>query len=168
MKVCPTCETDKPLKEYYRNRSTSNGYGNECKDCCKTRTAARAKTTKWKERAKIHGRSYRLRKIYGISEEQYETLLRQQGDCCAICQRPSDQFTIKLAVDHDHHTGEIRGLLCSNCNRKIIGRHRREIGGVEILRRASQYLEGPYTGWFVPPKKKKRRKRGKNSPRRTR
>lgn len=40
-------------------------------------------------------------------------MLEAQGGCCAICKAPKGN---KLCVDHDHRTGKVRGLLCSNCN----------------------------------------------------
>ncbi|WP_425305234.1 endonuclease domain-containing protein [Bradyrhizobium erythrophlei] len=81
---------------------------------------------------------------------------------CGVCKRPHQEFRTNLAVDHDHHTGEIRGLLCINCNRRIIGRHRTPAGEV-LLRHAAEYLEGPYTGWTVPTKPKRKRRRSISS-----
>lgn len=97
---------------------------------------------------------YHLKRKYGITKEQYNSLLEKQNGCCAICDKDCLKG-IRLAVDHDHHTNEIRGLLCSYCNHKVIGRHRR--GGV--LPRAVEYLERDYTGWFAPLKKRVRRPR---------
>lgn len=93
---------------------------------------------------------------FGITREQYDDILRRQKGCCAICGRHSDEFTKRLAVDHDHHTKEIRGLLCSYCNRSILGRHRRDKGG-NLLLAAYNYLMQEYTGLFVPVKKRKKR-----------
>ena len=56
---------------------------------------------------------------YGLKEGQYEELYVAQNGTCAICQRATGK-TKKLAVDHDHKTGYVRGLLCSPCN-KILG-----------------------------------------------
>lgn len=107
---------------------------------------------------KFMSRKHHLLNKFGITEEQYESLLLRQGRCCAICRRTFRAFKKRLAVDHDHHTGEIRGLLCDYCNRRIVGRHRKDLG-LEYLRSAVAYLDREYTGWIVPPKKKKRRKR---------
>lgn len=70
---------------------------------------------------KIKG--YVLKKSYGISLEKYQEMLEQQGHVCAICKKP-EQVVAKgkikaLAVDHDHSTGEIRGLLCQACNKAL-------------------------------------------------
>lgn len=100
-------------------------------------------------------RDNRLRRVYGITIEQYDTLLERQGDACAICRRASGEFRTRLAVDHNHQTGEIRGLLCNYCNHRVVGRHR----DGDLLRRMADYVDQG-TGWFVPKRKKtvKRRK----------
>lgn len=95
---------------------------------------------------------------YGITEDQYDAVYRKQSGCCAVCKRPSGTFKHRLAIDHDHKSGEIRGLLCIHCNRYVIGRHRKELGA-SLLQNAYQYLISEYTGWIVPPKKKRRKKR---------
>lgn len=105
-------------------------------------------------------RAYHLLRKFGITEEQYNDLLRSQKECCAVCKRPADNFRNRLSVDHDHKTSEIRGLLCTYCNRWIVGRHRRT-NGADLLLNAFQYLTREYTGWVVPPKIKKRRCRKK-------
>ncbi len=59
-------------------------------------------------------------KRFGISVNKYEALFKAQKGLCAICQKPEvDKRNGKikrLAVDHDHETGQIRGLLCQRCN----------------------------------------------------
>lgn len=56
---------------------------------------------------------------FGITQEEYEALREEQQGRCAIClNAPSGRFTA-LAVDHNHETGRIRGLLCNNCNRAL-------------------------------------------------
>ena len=51
---------------------------------------------------------------YGITRKQWQEMAHAQGYCCAICKvrQPKKRF----AVDHCHKTGNVRGLLCSNCN----------------------------------------------------
>ncbi len=51
----------------------------------------------------------------GITEDRYRELLTLQGGVCAIC-KGDPNGKGRLAIDHDHKTGEARGLLCSNCN----------------------------------------------------
>lgn len=60
-----------------------------------------------------------IEKTYGITADDYDALLRRQGGRCAICGgRPKSK---RLAVDHDHQTGAVRGLLCSRCNHDLLG-----------------------------------------------
>lgn len=53
---------------------------------------------------------------FNIKREEYNNMLIKQDKKCVICKLPYDQFKKKLAVDHNHKSKEVRGLLCSNCN----------------------------------------------------
>lgn len=83
-------------------------------------------------------------------------MLKEQDESCAICDRHKDEFKVNLAVDHNHVTGEIRGLLCSYCNHRSVGRHR----DGSLLRKIADYLDKG-TGLFVPKKKKPVKRRPK-------
>ena len=102
-------------------------------------------------------RDSHYRRTYGITLEQYNQMLENQGHKCWVCQRHQSEFKQRLHVDHNHATREVRGLLCNHCNRNVIGRHK----DPELLRRAGDYLERAKTGWFVPVKKRKRHRRKK-------
>lgn len=106
----------------------------------------------------LKSREYSLKRLYGITLEQYNKLLSKQHHKCGVCKRPAADFKTNLCVDHDHTTGHIRGLLCTFCNRRVIGRHK-EAG---LFLNAYEYLKGPFIGWRVP-QKKKRKRRGKVS-----
>ncbi len=80
----------------------------------------------------------RIGTLYGLTLEDYERLFDLQGGRCAICE--CQPRTRRLAVDHDHVTGEVRGLLCTRCNHKLIGAARESSA---ILRRAAWYLDNP-------------------------
>jgi hypothetical protein len=73
-------------------------------------------------------------RIYGIDVPDYERMLEEQGGGCYICGKKPDKRA--LDIDHDHETGKVRGLLCSN--------HNRAIGllndDITILAKAIQYL----------------------------
>jgi len=60
---------------------------------------------------------------YGLTIEDYEQMFLEQGGVCRICNKPpADQgwhTVIRLHVDHDHDTGQVRSLLCNNCNRAL-------------------------------------------------
>ena len=86
--------------------------------------------SKKQQRAKLH-REWR---------KHYEYLLEFQdsGGCCAICGKPPREGGRRLAIDSDHKTESLRGLLCGNCNRRL-----KFYLTVEWLRDAANYLESP-------------------------
>jgi hypothetical protein len=61
----------------------------------------------------------RLRRTYGLTLEEYNLVFKHQGRKCAICKRPVPPGKPRLAVDHCHTTGLLRGLCCWHCNRAI-------------------------------------------------
>lgn len=76
-------------------------------------------------------------KSYFITDDEYDTILEEQGGACAICgNRDGNAVGFALCVDHDHETGRVRGLLCVKCN-LLIG-HADE--NPETLKSASEYL----------------------------
>jgi hypothetical protein len=83
----------------------------------------------------------RVQKVYGLEPGQYEELFEAQGGRCYICQRRS--VSRRLAVDHDHRTGRVRGLLCPDpdrgCNHAILG----NIRDKAMAKRIVEYLENP-------------------------
>lgn len=78
-------------------------------------------------------RRYKLKHKYGITEEVYNRMFEQQNGKCKVCMRQE-----LLKIDHNHKTGEIRGLLCDRCN-LAIGLFRDDPG---LCLRASGYLGG--------------------------
>jgi hypothetical protein len=83
-------------------------------------------------------RDSRLRK-YGLTPEGFDALLASQGGRCAICRSKSPKSVRNgtWCVDHDHVTGQVRGLLCSPCNRGVgmLG------DDPKVLRAALRYVE---------------------------
>jgi len=79
---------------------------------------------------------YRMKKFYGISLRDYEVMLAAQSGVCAICGKSPEENKKKLAVDHDHTTGAVRGLLCSMCN-LLVGKSK---DNQEILQKTIEYL----------------------------
>ncbi len=67
---------------------------------------------------KICRRDYDWQYRYGVSPEQYYEMWKAQGGKCKICGKelPDGEY---LQIDHDKQTGEIRGLLCPNCNKGL-------------------------------------------------
>lgn len=87
---------------------------------------------------RIYNHEYRLGRVYGITIDEYYRIAEIQGDRCAICGARPRKY--KLAVDHDHETGQIRGLLCKRCNHDLLGAAH---DSIPMLERAISYLESP-------------------------
>lgn len=114
----------------------------------RTAERQREKARAWhhanKDRAHERSKAYRARvgshnlhlTKYGITGAEYAAMLAAQNGTCAICSRTENGKRGHFDVDHDHETGEIRGLLCNRCNR-LLANARDEIG---ILFRAIDYL----------------------------
>jgi hypothetical protein len=92
-KICPSCKLKKSHKNFRRCKGRNDGlqiYCKQCQDCNE------------------------LSHRYGISKEQYLELIIVQDNKCAICGKSPDKK--RFAIDHDHETGIVRGLLCITCN----------------------------------------------------
>lgn len=88
------------------------------------------------------GAKYKHLKKYGMTIAQYEGMLASQGDKCAVCGKPVNTINgrvVKMAVDHDHKTGRVRGLLCYSCN--VVLGHVKD--NPDILARLIDYLHRP-------------------------
>lgn len=99
-----------------------------------------------KERA----RWARIKRVYGLTKEQYDEL--DEGKC-PVCERDWSP-TVRPCIDHDHKSGLVRGLLCIFCNRYRVGRLR----DVRLVYNVFKYLDRKPTGWVVPPKKRKKKR----------
>ena len=95
---------------------------------------------KWYKANKVRARDNQLKYKFGITLEEYNRINQSQGGVCAICKGLNEirkNGTIDLAVDHNHKTGKVRGLLCGNCNRSL--------GGFKdnpaLLSKAIRYIE---------------------------
>lgn len=78
----------------------------------------------------------RIRNRFGITLDQYNSMLEAQGYTCAICRKSDEVEGRRLAIDHCHTTGKIRGLLCGKCNRGLGLFNDKE----ELLEEAIKYL----------------------------
>lgn len=97
----------------------------------------------------------RIKRIYGLSPEQYAKISRARR--CKICLRPWSE-TVRRVIDHSHKTGEVRSAdICGYCNHWVLGNF--EESDIETLRRIIKYLKDSHTGWFVPEKPKKKRRK---------
>lgn len=128
MKKCSKCGEHKAVSEFYKDKTKADGLRCSCKGC----QGAHQK----KAYATIKGRN--LKRLYGITLEEYEAMLLKQGGVCAICGLTERVEGRALAVDHCHATGAVRGLLCSACN-IALGKFEDD---TERLRKAITYLGG--------------------------
>lgn len=90
------------------------------------------------ERVKDIERRSKLRRKYGLTPEDKETIALRQNYRCAICPALACSEKRGLFIDHSHTTGKVRGLLCNSCNRGL-GYFR---DNPEFLKRAEEYLRG--------------------------
>lgn len=137
-RICPSCG-----KEHdYRYK---NGQCGMCYQLAAYRTDSHYREVKKASVKKarllnpqIEKKSQRKKRLarVGLSVEQYDRMLVEQGGVCKICGRPPKSK--RLSVDHNHRTGAIRGLLCWKCNTGI-GWFREDVAA---LRKAADYLEG--------------------------
>jgi hypothetical protein len=130
LKPCPVCKTIEHPK--------ADKKGHLCKPCASNRAK------KWQSNNPERFFFNQIRAKYGISKSDYLTMFEQQGNKCAICAEEEtapntwkkDQPR-RLAVDHDHGTGEVRGLLCYRCN-TTLGKVE---DNIDLLKKMIEYLE---------------------------
>jgi hypothetical protein len=97
------------------------------------REAKIAYQKEWASKNKDKTAFHKMKYNYGINKEQYEELMKLQGNVCKICSSAG-----KLHVDHNHSTGKVRGLLCAKCN-KALGLFKENKNS---LAKAIEYLDG--------------------------
>lgn len=164
MKRCTKCGNDKPLCDFHKRSQSRDGLSSWCKPCARTANNERRKlnverererTKRWhaanrevsRARANEHyhnnkdrHRDKRMQRKYGIGIEDYDALLLLQGGKCAICGRAQPtRGDHRFQVDHDHGTGEVRGLLCAPCN-TVLGFLEDD---TNAIRSALSYLANP-------------------------
>jgi len=141
MLICSKCSTSLHESNFYVRKN--GNLHKECKECYKIRIREYRKNNleyvrekeksyrksdpeKYKERdrkrspaRKLERREYHLKRLYNISLNEYYEILTVQNGGCAICGKEKSKSKDFLCVDHDHKNGEIRGILCDNCNRGL-------------------------------------------------
>lgn len=126
------------MADFYvaNSKKSSNpisGYKSHCKACVLVKSK--------KYYATPEGRKYSQEKQWrdkgiDMDVDRYEVLLKAQDGVCAICKVASNRNGSRLCVDHDHKTGNIRGLLCHYCN-TVLGKMNDD---VDLLQSAISYL----------------------------
>ena len=120
-KKCSHCKKALPLTKFPNSTSRKDGKHHNCKACANALNRDYRKKDVAEYSAKT--RNYHLKRAYGLSDGEYAALLTSQGGVCAIC-GTADTGTFQgkpkqMAVDHDHATGAVRGLLCAPCNQGL-------------------------------------------------
>lgn len=114
--VCTRCGEDLPLSAYSL-RNDKQQHRRDCKQCVASRAREYAKRHPEQIRAAV--RRMKLRS-FGLTVEQYQQMVENQNYVCLLCGREErDSNRTRLAVDHCHETGKVRGLLCGLCNRQL-------------------------------------------------
>lgn len=124
-KWCGACLQFRPVAQFHSHRKTFDGRQTRCKFC----QAVNHET--WRRKNLSHVakklrekraedperfRDYERRHNYGLAPGEFQKMLAGQNHQCAICRTDSPAPRSNFAVDHDHETGIVRGLLCTNCN----------------------------------------------------
>jgi len=149
-KTCCNCGREKPLSKFHKDASRPDRHTTQCKKCRnahaqqyrarnpdKVRAAGRKYARENYEALKAAGLNGVLQRKYGITLAGYDAMLKAQGNRCAICDTTPEENGRRFDVDHDHETGDVRGLLCQACNRGI----GQLADSAILLRRAADYLE---------------------------
>lgn len=156
MKKCPQCQEEKSLSNFSKATKNKDGLQYHCKSCqslwayenkdkreisrqkwitknpIKSKKNAFDRHKKWAliypDRLKKSSKNTGLKRLYGITLEQKQSMLVKQNSCCAWCKigiteylesQKDNKIIHDFAVDHNHETGQIRGLLCNPCNRAL-------------------------------------------------
>lgn len=148
MKTCVTCKKKKPLTDFYRKKNRRDGRRSDCKACgkrsvqkwerenpTKVRRTNNKSVQKHRE-GKFNTNTWKCRGI-DFTQEKYETRLKKQAGVCAICKRPNPSKKKRFALDHNHDTGQVRGVVCDRCN-LIVGIIEKD---PTIIKASLQYLE---------------------------
>ncbi len=143
-KQCAGCKEVKLRTEYTKNRARKDGLQDYCKPCSVASVRAYHKrhpekhaayNREWDRRNPEKKKDTQLKTRLGLDSGAYNAMLAAQDGKCAICLVPAGHR--RLAVDHCHDTGRVRGLLCDSCNNGL-GRFKHD---PERIRVAIEYLK---------------------------
>ena len=139
-KKCSICKKDLPIAQFHFQNQQKGQRISACKVCAGKRTKwylyvhrekhnqrrkekYQANKEFYKQQAKEYRKKFpdrtrntNLKQKYGITLLEYEKILKEQKNKCKICRRNQKDYKKTFAVDHDHKTNKIRGILCDPCN----------------------------------------------------
>ena len=159
--MCGKCKVERPLTDFHRDKTHKDGRVTTCSECRSAysrehhaknrgeinkrmreyakghRGGYTERQKKWRLKNPKKHKSQVLKMEYGITLENYIKLLELQGGGCGICKKLPDSEEPYLAVDHNHATQKVRGILCRNCNLGV-GYFK---DNIELLTSAAIYLK---------------------------
>jgi hypothetical protein len=110
VKICSKCKKEKSIDNYGKHKLGKDGIHPTCTSC---------RTQIQKANRYVNGYPYQIKYKYGITIEEYNSLINIQNHICPICTEIFDLDFKSMktpCIDHDHKTGKIRGILCRSCN----------------------------------------------------
>lgn len=113
-KICSICKVEKDLSEFNKHKGRKFNVAGRCRQCQSIYHKKWYENNKTVMKEKFRKSSYFSR--YNTTIEYYNQLLKKQNNSCAICHTKKCTTNKRFAIDHNHKTGVIRGLLCSECN----------------------------------------------------
>lgn len=160
-KACTKCGVTKAAYEFTYMAGKKDRLSNHCRVC------QQEKNAEYRANNPRSSRDSQLKRSFGISVVEYDAMLAWQGGSCAFCGKQWIEGTRAFAVDHDHDSGAVRGILCHYCNKYVVGAH-----SLDTARKIVDYLADPPADRFfgctrkVPPGmerpvKRRRRRYGK-------
>lgn len=127
-KICKECNCEKSTSEFHAQASSSDGFNSWCKSCRNSkikeyrdrrRDIVSSQRKQWDLDHPGARKDYKLQKLYGMTLREFNLLWKSQNERCGFCNKVPT--SLRLHVDHDHDTGKIRGILCSECNTSKVG-----------------------------------------------
>ncbi len=151
MKTCAKCQSQKSLECFGKLKTEADGLQPRCRACRKVDShrfylahveAQKSKSRRYHAAKPQIKRAQHLKKLYGLTAKDYDAKLAAQKGVCAICGKENSQIArtgvlCRMHVDHDHNTGQVRGLLCNHCNRGL-GAFKDD---TQLLQAAIRYLQ---------------------------
>jgi len=145
-KICTRCKKTRVLSKFTKQKECKDGVRSICKHCDKewranyylnNKEKIKKSVSQWQKENRVlvyarkksyykkhpikrkqYQRLCNLKYKFGMTVNDYNKILKNQNYTCAICHKKESKQK-HLSVDHNHKTGKVRGLLCSNCNNTL-------------------------------------------------
>ena len=162
LKKCSKCKIDKVLGDFGKNSQQKSGLNPSCKKCrpkysseyyYRNKEHIAKRSAQWAKdnpkKQKVYAKRHQAKDTtkeanwkrsiwskFKLTPEDYTAILNSQSGVCYICRKTPEENGKRLAVDHCHATGDIRGILCDTCNTGL-GMFK---DNITLLRKAQEYL----------------------------